>query len=102
MRPRLPVVPALPALSAAARPSSSSGPAAWMSSEGPASTHPVWPRLSAVRNRRVYMTDGNQYFNRPGPRVVESAEILDVLHPDHCDFGHHGRGWTRWTADAAG
>ena len=27
-----------------------------------------WSRLSAVRNKRVYLTDGNQYFNRPGPR----------------------------------
>ena len=69
----------------------------------PLAAHPVWPRLSAVRNGRVFMTDGNQYFNRPGPRVVESAEILaDILHPEHCDFGHRGRGWTRWTGDAAG
>ncbi len=67
----------------------------------PLTSHPVWPGLSAVRNGRVFMTDGNQYFNRPGPRVVESAEILaDILHPERCDFGHHGRGWTRWTGDA--
>ena len=67
----------------------------------PLASHPVWPRLSAVRNGRVFMTDGNQYFNRPGPRVVESAEILaDILHPEHCDFGHRGRGWTRWTGHA--
>ena len=67
----------------------------------PLAAHPAWPRLSAVRNGRVFMTDGNQYFNRPGPRVVESAEILaDILHPERCDFGHHGRGWTRWTGDA--
>ena len=67
----------------------------------PLASHPAWPRLSAVRNGRVFMTDGNQYFNRPGPRVVESAEILaDILHPERCDFGHHGRGWTRWTGDA--
>ena len=67
----------------------------------PLTSHPVWPRLSAVRNGRVFMTDGNQYFNRPGPRVVESAEILaDILHPERCDFGHRGRGWTRWTGDA--
>ncbi len=67
----------------------------------PLAAHPAWPRLSAVRNSRVFMTDGNQYFNRPGPRVVESAEILaDILHPERCDFGHHGRGWTRWTGDA--
>jgi len=67
----------------------------------PLTSHPVWPRLSAVRNGRVFMTDGNQYFNRPGPRVVESAEILaDILHPGRCDFGHRGRGWVHWTGDA--
>ena len=69
----------------------------------PLVSHPAWPQLSAVRNGRVFMTDGNRYFNRPGPRVVESAEILaDILHPGRCDFGHRGRGWTRWTGDAAG
>ncbi|MEL6604024.1 MAG: cobalamin-binding protein [Cyanobacteria bacterium J06614_10] len=38
--------------------------------------HPSWPKLQAVRTGQVYLTDGNQYFNRPGPRLVESAEIL--------------------------
>ncbi|MEL6855364.1 MAG: ABC transporter substrate-binding protein, partial [Cyanobacteria bacterium J06607_13] len=38
--------------------------------------HPGWPKLQAVRTGQVYLTDGNQYFNRPGPRLVESAEIL--------------------------
>src|SRR5437899_380676 len=43
---------------------------------------PEWPRLRAVRSGRVHLTDGNQYFNRPGPRLVESLEILaDILHP---------------------
>ncbi len=43
-----------------------------------------WSNLSAVRTQRVYVTDGNQYFNRPGPRLVESLEILaQVIHPDH-------------------
>jgi iron complex transport system substrate-binding protein len=42
---------------------------------------PGWRNLQAVRNRRVFVTDGNQYFNRPGPRLVESLEILAaVLH----------------------
>jgi iron complex transport system substrate-binding protein len=55
-----------------------------------------WQRLRAVQNGRVYITDGNQYFNRPGPRVVESAEILsELLHPGRFDFGHEGRGWVR-------
>jgi iron complex transport system substrate-binding protein len=37
---------------------------------------PGWNRLSAVRNKKVFVSDGNQYFNRPGPRLVESAEII--------------------------
>ncbi len=61
-------------------------------------TLPGWEDLRAVRNRRVFLTDGNQYFNRPGPRVVESAEILaELLHPDIFDFGHQGSGWIPWS-----
>ncbi|MDE2972094.1 MAG: cobalamin-binding protein [Acidobacteriota bacterium] len=61
---------------------------------------PGWKDLSAVREGRVFLTDGNQYFNRPGPRVVESAEILaELLHPDEFDFGHRGSGWTPWIGD---
>ncbi len=61
---------------------------------------PQWKDLPAVRNERVYVTDGNQYFNRPGPRVVESAEILsECLHPGFFDFGHQGVGWIPWSPD---
>jgi iron complex transport system substrate-binding protein len=42
-------------------------------------THPAWRRLPAVCNRRVYAVDGNAYFNRPGPRIVDSAELLAGL-----------------------
>ena len=57
-------------------------------------SHPAWPSLRAVRDGRVYVTDGNQYFNRPGPRLVESLEILaEILHPECFDFGHRGTGW---------
>jgi iron complex transport system substrate-binding protein len=53
-----------------------------------------WPGLRAVRGGRVYLTDGNQFFNRPGPRLVESLEILaEVLHPETFSFGHEGTGW---------
>ncbi len=38
--------------------------------------HPAWADLQAVRNGRVYAIDGNQYLNRSGPRLVESAELL--------------------------
>ncbi|MDP9354122.1 MAG: cobalamin-binding protein [Chloroflexota bacterium] len=53
-----------------------------------------WSALRAVQNGRVYLTDGNQYFNRPGPRLVESLEILaELLHPEAFRFGHEGTGW---------
>jgi iron complex transport system substrate-binding protein len=59
-------------------------------------SQPGWARLKAVREQQVYLTDGNQYFNRPGPRLVESLEILaQILHPDVFHFGHEGTGWRR-------
>ena len=55
---------------------------------------PQWRQLRAVRRRRVALADGNQFFNRPGPRLVESLEILaEILHPGEFAFGHRGRGW---------
>lgn len=55
---------------------------------------PEWAGLKAVRERKVFLGEGNQYFNRPGPRIVESLEILaEILHPDLFSFGHQGSGW---------
>ncbi len=46
----------------------------------------AWPRfngLSAVRQGRVYAADGNAYFNRSGPRLVDSVEIFaQLFHPE--------------------
>lgn len=59
-------------------------------------TLPGWADLTAVKHGRVYITDGNSYFNRPGPRLVESLEILaEILHPSAFTFGHEGHGWRR-------
>ncbi|WP_296597482.1 cobalamin-binding protein [Phenylobacterium sp.] len=59
-------------------------------------SRPEWARLSAVRRGQVYVIDGHHYFNRPGPRLVESAEMIaEILHPDLFAFGHEGRGWVR-------
>lgn len=53
-----------------------------------------WNDLRAVRSGRVFVTDGHQYFNRPGPRLVESLEILaEILHPELFVFGHRDRAW---------
>jgi iron complex transport system substrate-binding protein len=51
---------------------------------------PGWGELRA----RVAIADGNAFFNRPGPRLVESLEILaDVIHGT--EHGHRGTGWDR-------
>jgi iron complex transport system substrate-binding protein len=43
---------------------------------------------------RVFVADGNQYFNRPGPRVVETFEILlEILNPGAAGGKHRGPAW---------
>jgi iron complex transport system substrate-binding protein len=37
---------------------------------------PQWQALRAVRTGRAYAVDGNAFVNRPGPRLVETAEIF--------------------------
>ncbi|MBZ8182113.1 cobalamin-binding protein [Oscillatoria salina] len=55
-----------------------------------------WSNLQAVKNKQVYLTDGNAYFNRPGPRLGDSLEILaEILHPDLFSFGYEGTAWER-------
>ena len=56
--------------------------------------HPQWQSLSAVKQNRVFIVDGNAYFNRPGPRLVDSAEILaEIFHPELFDRGFKGTSW---------
>lgn len=44
---------------------------------------PDWETLRAVRDDKVFAVDGNAYFSRPGPRVVDGIELLaSLLHPD--------------------
>lgn len=60
-------------------------------------------QLAAAKAGRVFLVDGHQYMNRPGPRLVESLEILaEILHPEHFVFGHAGRGFERLAARHAG
>ena len=71
-----------------------------LSELSPLASHDDWQNLTAVKTGRVYITDGNQYFNRPGPRLVESAEILaEILHPAEFQFGHQGHGWIPLESD---
>jgi len=59
---------------------------------------PGFAELKAVKNDRFYISDGNQYFNRPGPRIVDSIEILaEVIHPKQFIFGYEGNGWIKFS-----
>lgn len=46
-------------------------------------TSPGANRLPAIQHDRIYATDSSAYFARPGPRIVDSLEILaHIIHPD--------------------
>lgn len=46
-------------------------------------SRPGWSALRAVQSGQVYMFDGNAYFNRPGPRLYRSIELMaHALHPE--------------------
>jgi iron complex transport system substrate-binding protein len=50
--------------------------------------------LRAVRTGHVYYANGNHYFNRPGPRLSDSVEILtEIFYPDVSDYGYKGKAW---------
>ena len=45
-------------------------------------------------DKKVFIVDGNRYFNRPGPSVMESIDILcEILHPEIFDRRSNSEGW---------
>ena len=46
----------------------------------------IWHQLNAVKQNNVYVTDGNAFFSRPGPRLVDSLEIM--AHTLHQEIHH--------------
>jgi iron complex transport system substrate-binding protein len=57
---------------------------------------PGYDQLSAVRGDQIFVVDGHNYFNRPGPRLLQSLEILvEIFHPGRFDFGHSGQAWAK-------
>lgn len=58
---------------------------------------PGWSALRAVRDRRVYIADGNFYFNRSGPGVFQTIDLLaEMLHPGRVSPRHENQAWRRW------
>ena len=53
-----------------------------------------WQELKAVKKNKGFVVDGNQYFNRPGPRLLDSAEILaEVIHPEYFERKYPEDAW---------
>jgi iron complex transport system substrate-binding protein len=60
---------------------------------------PGWDDLRAVRAGRVIVADGNRYFNRSGPSVFETVEILaEILHPQEFPPRHENHAWQFYPA----
>jgi len=56
-----------------------------------------WQSLKAVKNNKLFIADGNQFFNRPGPRLIESLEIFaEIMHPSLFNFNHKRTGWINY------
>jgi len=59
---------------------------------------PSIARTKAVREGKVWAVDGNAFFNRPGPRLVSSVEMLaEILHPELFNAGYQGKAWEKLT-----
>jgi iron complex transport system substrate-binding protein len=58
---------------------------------------PGWGALQSVRRGQVYVADGNRHFNRSGPTVFESVDLLaEILHPEIAGRSSEGRLYRRW------
>ena len=56
-----------------------------------------WKSLKSFKNKKIFIADGNQFFNRPGPRLLESLEIFsEIMHPNLFNFNHKGNGWINY------
>ena len=61
----------------------------------------VLKSLRAYKEKNVFICDGNQFFNRPGPRITDSCEILAaLLFPEKFKSAqkkHLGKSFIRWS-----
>lgn len=56
-----------------------------------------WQSLRAVQEGEVYIVNGNHFFNRPGPRLLESAQIIgEILNPACVPQLNNAERWQKW------
>jgi iron complex transport system substrate-binding protein len=57
-------------------------------------SRPEWQEIEAVRSKRVYIADANQYITRPGPRIVESLQAFaEMIHDGQIEPKLRGIAW---------
>ena len=55
-----------------------------------------WKSLKAYKNNNIFIVDGNQYFNRPGPRILDSIKILkEIISNEKHLFGNKNKAWEK-------
>tara|TARA_Y100001970_G_C14206307_1_gene844209 strand:+ start:628 stop:1533 length:906 start_codon:yes stop_codon:yes gene_type:complete len=54
-----------------------------------------WQHLKAMKSNNVFIVDGSQYFNRPGPRLLDSIRIMDEIVNDKGNYKYVGKGWQK-------
>ena len=59
--------------------------------------NPIWKSLKSFKDENFFVVDGNQFFNRPGPRLIDSIEILlEIIHPSLTDLNYKNKGWIKF------
>jgi len=58
---------------------------------------PGFGDLKSVKNKRLYIADGENYFYQTNPHLIEAIEILaEIIYPKQFIFGHEGEGWIKF------
>ncbi len=58
----------------------------------------TWNELKAVQKGHVFIADGNAYFNRSGPRLVDTLEIIaEILQVNQFYYGFENEAWEQLT-----
>lgn len=58
---------------------------------------PGFADLQAIKNKRLYIADGEQYFYYTNAGLIDSVEMLaEIIQPKQFIFGNEGEGWIKF------
>lgn len=59
---------------------------------------PNFDTTKAIKNNRLYIVDGEKYFNGDDTVAVDAVELLaEIIYPKLFIFGHEGEGWVKFS-----